>query len=69
MREILDEILGDFPACAEQDRRLSDLITFCFPPGYKARFDKLQRATDRAFVRKVREVIMEMIELAEERLA
>lgn len=65
--EMLSDILGAFPDDDGAPEPLTDPITVWYPAGTKARYDKLQRVSGRAFSRIIREVALRAIELAEER--
>ena len=62
----LDAILADFST--EEPKAADRAVTIWVPAEYKARYDRLQKVSDRRFCKKVREALLALIELAEERV-
>jgi len=66
------EILGDFgPAKAPDKKSLKGgrAVTIWLPADAKARYDRLQERSGKLFGKKAREVLMELIDGAEELIA
>lgn len=69
MEKTLDDILGDFPPKVRQASiRRGGSFSLWLPDDFKARYDRLQAASGRTFNQKVRELVMALIERAEEKL-
>jgi hypothetical protein len=66
----LGAILGDFGPAKSRDRaaqRNRLCVTLWLTPEDKARYDRLQELSDKAFAQKARETLLALISLAEEK--
>lgn len=67
----VQDLLGDFSAVPpDGPMSLKDgrPITFWVPAAVKVKYDYLQKKSERRFSKKTREVLIELINLAEERI-
>jgi shikimate kinase len=67
----IEDLLGDFsPTPPEEPRSLKEgkPVTIWLPANAKAGYDRLQEKSGRRFGKKAREVLIELIELAEQRI-
>jgi hypothetical protein len=67
MKRTLDSILKDFDVSGKCDKAkpVGSMIGVWLPDDYKARYDNLQTTSGRRFSKKVREVIIAMIDMAQ----
>lgn len=67
----IENLLGDFsPSPLESTKNLKEgrPVTIWLPSDTKAKYDSLQEKSGRRFGKKAREVLIELIALAEERI-
>lgn len=67
----IEEILADFAPMDAEKRRLKDRspVTIWLTPDAKARYDKLQEYSGKRFGKKARELLLALIDAAEQRTA
>lgn len=65
----IGELLGDFLAASGGANKSKDRpVTLWLPPEVKASYDKLQEKSDRRFGKKAREIFIELITVAEQKI-
>ena len=68
----ISELLGDFSATPAKDKQSlkgRGPVTIWLPPDAKERYDRLQMKSGKTFSKKVRELLLVMIEKAEVKTA
>lgn len=67
----LAEILGDFNLQDSADAsglKSGGPVTIWLPADYKAKYDRLQKASDRRFCKKARKALQALIDLADQKI-
>lgn len=65
----INDLLGDFSQATDTDKSLTERrpVTIWLPADAKSRYDKLQEKSGRRFSKKAREVLLALIDCAEQK--